>query len=103
MANGKYTFYCMGAVMALAGRIVQELGEGELEINEGEPIVPSQLMAKHALVEAPDPLHGLSYAVRTMTKSFQGVDGQWHVFILGQDDPVPVSSLTILRASTRVP
>jgi len=48
-------------------------------------------------------MRNLTYAVRTMTRSFQGLDGEWYVFVMGQDEPVPVSSLVILQASTRVP
>jgi len=101
--NGKYTFYTMSAVHACVGRMLQECVQLEMEITSGNTCAPVQPMAKHTLVEAPDNLHGLSYSVRTMTKSFQGVDGEWYVFVMGKDDPVPVSSLTVLRASARVP
>jgi len=101
--NGKYTFYTMSAVHALVGRILRGCVQVEIEITRGNTCTSAQPIAKHTLVEAPDNLHGLSYSVRTMTKSFRGVDGEWYVFVMGQDDPLPVSSLTVLRASTRVP
>lgn len=103
MSNGKYTFYTSDAARHFVWRMMQFCSQGQMENERSLPCIPLLPLAKHTLVEAPDPIRGMSYAVRTMTRSFQGIDGEWYVFVMGQDNPVPVSSLTILRASTRVP
>lgn len=103
MSLGKYSFYTWKGVQAFLERIVQSCTLRQMESTFSSADNPTQPMAKHALVEAPDPMRNLTYAVRTMTRSFQGIDGEWYVFVMGQDEPVPVSSLVVLQASTRVP